>query len=44
MEKKSSLTETKASLHSCMISAAKSGWWTETLLYNWDKTYTVSQY
>lgn len=26
-ELKSSLTETKASLHSCMISAAKAGWW-----------------
>lgn len=36
-ELRSSLTETTASLHSWMTSAAKAGWWTETLLYNWDR-------
>lgn len=30
-ELKSILTKTKASIHGCMISAAKAEWWTETL-------------
>lgn len=36
--------ETKVNLHSCVISVANAGGWTETPLYKWDKTYTTASF